>query len=62
MYTEKGIYFYGYIKLKPNNIRTDYINKIVNELVKTKPAYITIEDLEVFNLMKNRHLSKTITS
>lgn len=28
-----------------DDIKTDYINKIANELVKTKPAYITIEDL-----------------
>jgi putative transposase len=30
-----------------NNMRTDYINKIVNDLVKTKPSYIAIEDLNV---------------
>ncbi len=30
---------------KINNIRTDYINKTINEIVKTKPSYITIEDL-----------------
>lgn len=45
-----------------NDIRTDYINKIVNELVKTKPAYITIEDLNVSGMMKNKHLSKAIAS
>ena len=28
-----------------DNIRTDYINKCVNEIVKIKPSYITIEDL-----------------
>jgi putative transposase len=42
------------------NIRTDYINKIVSEIVKTKPSYITIEDLNVSGMMKNRHLSKAI--
>ena len=44
------------------NIRTDYINKCVNELVKTKPAYITIEDLNISGMMKNRHLSKSVAS
>lgn len=44
------------------DIRTDYVNKIVSELVKTKPAYITIEDLNVSGMMKNRHLSKAIAS
>ena len=28
-----------------DNIRTDYINKIIAEIVKTKPSHITIEDL-----------------
>ena len=42
------------------NIRTDYINKIIAEIVKTKPSYITIEDLNVKGMMKNRHLSKAI--
>lgn len=43
-----------------DNIRTDYINKVVSELVKTKPMWITIEDLSVSGMMKNRHLSKSI--
>ena len=42
------------------NIRTDYINKTVNEIVKTKPSYITIEDLNIRGMMKNRHLSRVI--
>lgn len=42
------------------NIRTDYINKCVNEMVKTKPSYITIEDLNISGMMKNRHLSKAV--
>lgn len=44
------------------NIRTDYINKCVNEMVKTNPSYITIEDLNVSGMMKNRHLSKAAAS
>lgn len=44
------------------NIRTDYINKIVAEIVKTKPKYVTIEDLNVSGMMKNKHLSKAISS
>ena len=43
-----------------DNIRTDYLNKVVSELVKTKPMWITIEDLNVKGMMKNRHLSKAI--
>ena len=45
-----------------DNIRTDYINKCVNEIVKTKPSYITIEDLNVSGMMKNKHLSKAVAS
>ena len=45
-----------------DNIRTDYINKTVAEIVRTKPSYITIEDLNVKGMMKNRHLSKAIAS
>ncbi|WP_341479714.1 transposase [Clostridium perfringens] len=44
------------------NIRTDYINKTVSLIIKQKPSYITIEDLAVSNLMKNKHLSKAIAS
>lgn len=44
-----------------DNIRTDYINKVISELVKTKPMWITIENLNVSGMMKNRHLSKAIS-
>jgi putative transposase len=42
------------------NIRTDYINKTVNELIKQKPSFITIEDLNVKGMMKNSHLAKAV--
>jgi putative transposase len=45
-----------------DTIRTDYINKAIAEIVKTKPSYITIEDLNVKGMMKNRHLSKAVAS
>ena len=41
-------------------IRTDYINKVISELVKTKPEWITLENLNIKGMMKNRHLSKAI--
>ena len=44
------------------NVRTDYINKTIAEIVKTKPSYITIEDLNVSGMMKNKHLSKAVAS
>lgn len=42
------------------NIRTDYLNKTINSIVKTKPSFIVIEDLNVSGMMKNRHLSKAV--
>ena len=43
-----------------NCIRDDYNNKMVDEITRTKLKYITIEDLKVSNMMKNKHLSKAI--
>jgi transposase, IS605 orfB family len=43
-----------------SNIRTDYLNKTIHSIVKIKPAYIVIEDLNVLGMMKNRYLSKAI--
>ena len=45
---------------KMDNIRTDHINKTIAEIVKTKPSYIMIEDLNVKGMMKNRCLSKAV--
>ena len=42
------------------NIRTDYLNKTINSIVKTKPSFIVIENLNVSGMMKNRHLSKAV--
>lgn len=50
------------LHLRLKNIRTDYINKVVNNLAKTKPAYITIEDLNISGMIKNKYLSKSISN
>ena len=42
--------------------RRDYINKTVYEIVTARPEYITIEDLNVSGMMKNRHLSREIAA
>ena len=44
-----------------SNIRKDYINQIISNTVKTKPGYITIENLNVRGMLKNRCLSKAIS-
>ena len=43
-------------------IREDYENKTVHEVVKQKPRFITVEDLNVKGMMKNRHLAKAISA
>ena len=45
-----------------SNIRTDYINKTVAKIVKTKPSYIAVEDWNGSGMMSNKHLSKAIAS
>lgn len=42
------------------NIRTDYLNKTIHSIVKIKPSFIVIEDLNVLGMIKNRHLSKAV--
>ena len=44
------------------NIRTDDINKTISLIIRQKPSYITMEDLAVSNMMKNKHLSKAIAN
>lgn len=41
-------------------IRTDYNQKCLQSLLEQKPRFISIEDLNVKGLMKNKHLSKAI--
>ena len=43
-------------------IREDYENKVIHEIVKQKPRFITVEDLNVKGMMKNRHLAKAIAA
>ena len=43
-----------------SNIRKTYIHTVTSEIVKTKPSCIVIEDLGISNMMKNKHLSKSI--
>ena len=44
-----------------DDIRTDYVNKCVSEIAKTKPKFVTLEDLNVRGMMKNRHLAKAVS-
>ena len=42
------------------NIRKNYLNQTISEIVNRKPRFICIEDLNVSGMMKNRHLSKAV--
>ena len=43
-----------------NCMSKGYINKCIDEVIRWKPAYITLEHLNIKGLLKNRHLSKAI--
>lgn len=44
-----------------SRIRLDYNQKCLQTLLKQKPRFISIEDLNIKGLMKNKHLSKAIS-
>ena len=48
------------IRDRLNNIRMNYLHQTTNSIVKQKPSYITIEDLNIKGMMKNKHLSKAV--
>ena len=43
-----------------NGIRQNYLQQTTSEIVNRKPMFITLEDLNVSGMMKNRYLSKAI--
>ena len=42
------------------NIRQNHLHQITSDIVKRKPSFICIEDLNISGMMKNKHLSKAI--
>ena len=45
---------------KLTNIRQNYLHQTTTGIVKTKPSYVCIEDLNVKGMLKNKHLSKAV--
>ena len=41
-------------------IRDNYLHQVTSKIINRKPMFITIEDLNVSGMMKNKHLSKAI--
>ena len=46
---------------KLTNVRTNYIHQVTTEIVKNKPSRVVLEDLNIKGVMKNRHLSKSVS-
>ena len=42
------------------NIRQNHLHQTTSDIIKRKPSFICIEDLNVSGMMKNKHLSKAI--
>ena len=42
------------------NIRHDHLHKTTSEIIKRKPSFICIEDLNISGMMKNKHLFKAV--
>jgi putative transposase len=43
-----------------SNIRENYLHQTSNEIISRNSMFITLEDLNISGMMKNRHLSKVI--
>jgi putative transposase len=48
------------INQRLTGIRHNHIHQTTNEIVKTKPSFVVVEDLNVSGMMKNKHLSKAV--
>ena len=45
---------------KLTNKRNDYIHKVTTDIVKREPSFIVLEDLNISDMLKNKHLSKSV--
>lgn len=62
---EKTILKLQKLHVRLTNIRDDYIRKVVYSIIKPKDKYvkfITLEDLNVKGMMKNKHISKAVSN
>lgn len=42
------------------NIRNAYLHSVTSEIVKRKPSFIVLEDLNVRGMLRNKHLAKAV--
>ena len=45
---------------KLTNIRQNHLHQTTTDIIKRKPSFVVLEDLNVKGMMKNRHLSKAV--
>lgn len=48
------------INKRLTNIRDNYLHQTTSDIIKRKPSFITIEDLNVNGMMKNKRLSEAV--
>lgn len=48
------------INKRLTNIRDNYLHQTTSDIIKRKPSFITIEDLNVNEMMKNKYLSEAV--
>ena len=48
------------ISRRLTDIRTNHIHQVTSEIIKRKPSFIVLEDLNVKGMMKNRHLARAV--
>ena len=42
------------------NVKHNYLHQVSSDIIKQKPSFIVLEDLNVNGMLKNKHLSKSI--
>lgn len=57
---DKNIFRVQKLHARLANIRLEYVKFVANEVAKTKPRYVVIENLNVKGMMKNCHLARSI--
>lgn len=55
--SEKGLIKLNY---RLTGIRHNYLHQVTSEIVKRKPSFIVLEDLNVVGMMKNKYLSRAV--
>ncbi|ULT59378.1 transposase [Neobacillus drentensis] len=57
---EKQVKVIQKIHARLTHIRKEYVRDVVTRVVKAKPSYITIEDLNIKGMLKNKHLADRV--